>query len=393
MNSRQQPKLSERVDRLQPSAIREILAVIDRPGMISFAGGLPSADSFPDLSGMDLPREALQYGPSEGEPALRAQIAAELNAIGLRCTAEQVLVLSGSQQGIDLVAKLFIDPGTTVAVEEPTYLAALQVFRFFGARFAPLRPRQVLAGLDAEAPPALAYAIPSFQNPTGHCYDAAERDALARACDTLGVPLFEDDPYCDLAYDACERTPVCARLERAPWIYQGSFSKTLAPGLRLGYLVASPDLMPLLVRLKQAADLHSNRVSQHVVLAQLRSRDRAERMRRVVDAYRRKRDFFAAALQRHFGDLARWQTPPGGLFFWLDLLAPIDTRALLPEAIERGVAFMPGELFFAGDVPAHGTMRLNFSHADEAGIERGLAVLAELVRSRIEHPVADMAEA
>lgn len=310
MNSRQQPKLSERVERLQPSAIREILAVIDRPGMISFAGGLPSADSFPDLSGMDLPREALQYGPSEGEPALRAQIAAELNAIGLRCTAEQVLVLSGSQQGIDLVAKLFIDPGTTVAVEEPTYLAALQVFRFFGARLAPLRPRQALAGLDAEAPPALAYAIPSFQNPTGHCYDAAERDALARACEILGVPLFEDDPYRDLAYDACERTPVCARLEHAPWIYQGSFSKTLAPGLRLGYLVASPDLMPLLVRLKQAADLHSNRVSQHVVLAQLRSPDRAERMRRVVDAYRLKRDFFAAALQRHFGDLARWQTPP-----------------------------------------------------------------------------------
>lgn len=393
MNSRQQPKLSERVERLQPSAIREILAVIDRPGMISFAGGLPSAESFPDLSGLPLPREVLQYGASEGEPALRERIAAEVNAIGLRCTAEQVLVLSGSQQGIDLVAKLFIDPGTMVAVEEPTYLAALQVFRFFGARFAPLRPRQALAALEADAPPALAYAIPSFQNPTGHCYDAAERDALARACDTLGVPLFEDDPYRDLAYDACERTPVCARLERAPWIYQGSFSKTLAPGLRLGYLVASPELMPLLVRLKQAADLHSNRVSQHVVLAQLRSPDRAERMRRVVDAYRRKRDFFAAALQRHFGDLARWQTPPGGLFFWLDLLAPIDTRALLPEAIERGVAFMPGELFFAGEVPAHGTLRLNFSHADEDGIERGLAVLAELVRCRIELPVAGLAEA
>lgn len=393
MNSRQQTKLSERVERLQPSAIREILAVIDRPGMISFAGGLPSAESFPDLSGLPLPREVLQYGASEGEPALRERIAAEVNAIGLRCTAEQVLVLSGSQQGIDLVAKLFIDPGTMVAVEEPTYLAALQVFRFFGARFAPLRPRQALAALEADAPPALAYAIPSFQNPTGHCYDAAERDALARACDTLGVPLFEDDPYRDLAYDACERTPVCARLERAPWIYQGSFSKTLAPGLRLGYLVASPELMPLLVRLKQAADLHSNRVSQHVVLAQLRSPDRAERMRRVVDAYRRKRDFFAAALQRHFGDLARWQTPPGGLFFWLDLLAPIDTRALLSEAIERGVAFMPGELFFAGEVPAHGTLRLNFSHADEDGIERGLAVLAGLVRCRIELAVAGLAEA
>lgn len=383
MSNPQLPKLSRRVDRLQASTIRQILAVIDRPGMVSFAGGLPSADSFPDLSHVDLPAGLLQYGPSEGEPALREQIASEMNAIGLRCAADQVLVLSGSQQGIDLVAKLFIDDGTTIAVEEPTYLAALQVFRFFGARFVPLRPREALAGLDAGSPPALAYAIPSFQNPTGHCYAADERNTLARACDTLGVPLFEDDPYRDLAYDACERTPVCVGLESAPWIYQGSFSKTLAPGLRLGFMIASPELVPLLVRLKQAADLHSNRVSQYVVLQQLRSSDRNARMARVVAAYRRKRDHFAVALERHFGGLATWETPPGGLFFWLELVAPLDTRELLTEAIERGVAFMPGELFYAGKTPAHGTLRLNFSHADEASIERGLALLADLLRKRI----------
>ncbi len=383
MDHRPLLKLSSRVDRLQASTIRQILSVIDRPGMISFAGGLPSPDSFPDLSHVDLPASVLQYGPSEGEAALREQISSEMNAIGLRCSADQVLVLSGSQQGIDLVAKLFIDSGTTVAVETPTYLAALQVFRFFGARFTPLDPREAKAGLDADELPALAYAIPSFQNPTGHCYDAAERAALAHACDTLGVPLFEDDPYRDLAYDDCERTPVCARLERAPWIYQGSFSKTLAPGLRLGFMVASPELVPLLLRLKQAADLHSNRVSQHLVLAQLRSPGRAERMARVVDGYRRKRDRFAEALHRHFADLATWETPPGGLFFWLDLVAPLDTRDLLSEAIDRGVAFMPGELFYADKAPAHGTMRLNFSHADEAAIERGLGMLADLVRARI----------
>ncbi len=388
MSTPQLPKLSARVDRLQASTIRQILAVIDRPGMVSFAGGLPSAESFPDLSHVDLPSDLLQYGPSEGDPALRAQIAAEMNAIGLRCSADQVLVLSGSQQGIDLVAKLFIDDGTTIAVEEPTYLAALQVFRFFGAGFVPLRPREALAGLDADSPPTLAYAIPSFQNPTGHCYEAAERTALARACDRLGVTLFEDDPYRDLAYDECERTPVCASLERAHWIYQGSFSKTLAPGLRLGFMIASPELVPLLLRLKQAADLHSNRVSQHLVLEQLRSPGRAARMERVVAAYRRKRDRFAEALDRHFAGLASWKTPPGGLFFWLDLIAPLDTRELLGEAIDRGVAFMPGELFFAGQAPAHGTLRLNFSHADEAGIERGLALLADLVKSRIASPTA-----
>ncbi len=376
------PKLSTRVSGLKASPIREILAVIDQPGMVSFAGGLPSPESFPSLHNISLPQTLLQYGPSEGELALREQIAAEMNAMGLSCEADQVLVLSGSQQGIDLVAKLFIDADTRVAVEAPTYLAALQVFRFFGAGFVPLLPEAPLAGLDASQPPALAYAIPSFQNPTGHCYSAAERAALAAACDELKVPLFEDDPYRDLVYDDCERTPVCAQLKRAPWIYQGSFSKTLAPGLRLGFMVASPQLVPLLLRLKQAADLHSSRVSQHLVLEQLRSPDRAERMNRLVASYRLKRDVFAAALQRHFGDLASWELPPGGLFFWLKLSAALDTRELLSEAIRQGVAFMPGELFFANKTPDHGTIRLNFSHADEAGVERGLALLAGLVRQR-----------
>lgn len=383
MSQAPSPVLSARMAGLKASPIREILAVIDQPGMVSFAGGLPSPDSFPVLDGVSLPRGVLQYGPSEGEPALREQIASEMCALGLNCTADQVLVLSGSQQGIDLVAKLFIDPGTRVAVESPTYLAALQVFRFFGASFDHLQTGLPHAGLDSKQPPAFAYAIPSFQNPTGHCYSTEEREALATACDELNVPLFEDDPYRDLVYDHCDRTPVCARLKRAAWIYQGSFSKTLAPGLRLGFMVASPSLVPLLLRLKQAADLHSNRVSQYLVLDQLQSPERGARMTRLVALYRQKRDFFEAVLQRHFADLASWEMPPGGLFFWLWLKSPLDTRGLLAEAIKQGVAFMPGELFFANEVPSHGTMRLNFSHADEAGVEQGLAVLAGLVRSRL----------
>jgi 2-aminoadipate transaminase len=266
-------------------------------------------------------------------------------------------------------------------VESPTYLAALQVFRFFGARFTTFDPTRAAPWSGAQRP-AFVYTIPTFQNPTGRCYATEERAALARHCDEQGVILFEDDPYRDLTYDPCDRTPVCAQLTRASWIYQGSFSKNLAPGLRLGFLVASRDLGMYLTRLKQAADLHSSRLSQWLVLEQLRDPRRAERLERLVATYRSKRDFFAAALDRHLGSAAVWQMPPGGLFFWLTLARSIDTRTLLPEAIRRGVAFMPGEPFFP-DVPdGCGALRLNFSHADAAQTERGLETLARLLRER-----------
>jgi 2-aminoadipate transaminase len=377
------PHFSTRVHDLHASPIREILSVIDRPGMISFAGGLPSVDSFPRFSLEGMPQASLQYGPSEGDWALREQIAQELATQGLSCQPEQVLVLSGSQQGIDLVTKLFIDPGTPVAVEAPTYLAALQAFRFFGARFEPYSAQALDVQHWLRIQPAFAYAIPTFQNPTGRCLSAAARDALASACDAANVPLFEDDPYRDLVYDDCDRSSVCARLRNAPWIYQGSFSKSLAPGLRLGYLVASPELLPALTRLKQAADLHSNRMSQWLVLQQLRDPNRHARLLDLVQTYRLKRDAFEASLTRHLGTLATWQKPAGGLFFWLTLNQCIDTRSLLAEAIEAGVAFMPGEPFMPIDTSGIGQLRLNFSHASDAQAERGLATLAALIRRHV----------
>ncbi|MHB1333725.1 MAG: aminotransferase-like domain-containing protein [Sulfuriferula sp.] len=383
MNSASIPmhtRFSDRTRDLHASPIREILSVVNRPGMISFAGGLPALNSFPHFSLDAMPQHILQYGSSEGEWELRQKITEELGERGLQCTAEQILILSGSQQGIDLVAKLFIDPGTMVAVESPTYLAALQVFRFFGARFLTYDSSMPNVQDLLTGKPAFAYAIPTFQNPSGRCLSAAERAALATACDTAQLPLFEDDPYRDLAYDPCERKPVCALLQQAPWIYQGSFSKSLAPGLRLGYLAASPELLPYLTRLKQAADLHSNRISQWLVLQQLNDPARHQHMEELVTYYRQRRDTFEAGLQRHFGDLARWQTPPGGLFFWLTLNRCIDTRKLLPKALEEGVAFMPGESFLPEEVDSCGKIRLNFSHADEAQVESGLGKLATLIR-------------
>lgn len=379
-NSTIAPRYSRRVADLHASPIREMLSVVNQPGMISFAGGLPSEDSFPQLTPGVAPVACLQYGASEGDDHLRERVGRELRGLGLDCATEQVLILSGSQQGLDLVAKLFIDAGSEVLVESPTYLAALQVFRFFGARFLPYPIGQIQAMDLRDRQPAFAYAIPTFQNPSGHCYSLAERKALAAFCDDAGIPLFEDDPYRDLVFDACERVPVSSLLWKAPWIYQGSFSKSLAPGLRLGYLAASRELFPYLVRLKQAADLHSNRLSQWLVGEQLASPRRGDRLAVVTAAYRKKRDAFDAALRHYFGDIATWQTPPGGLFFWLKLRRPVDTRTLLPEAIRRDVIFMPGEHFFADGHDGIGTLRLNFSLVSEQEMHSGMARLAQLLR-------------
>lgn len=374
------PVFSSRVQDLQASPIREILAVVARPGMISFAGGLPAPETFPEFSG-SMPAAQYQYGASEGDSELRACVAEDLRRLGFDCAINQILILSGSQQGIDLAAKLFIDPGTAVAVESPTYLAALQVFRFFGARLMPFSPEdsdQRQFTRDAPAP-AFVYAIPTFQNPTGHCYTAAQRAALASRCDAAQTVLFEDDPYRDLFYEPCDRRPIASLLRRASWIYQGSFSKSLAPGLRLGFLAASPDLIPYLTRLKQAADLHSSRLGQWLVLQQLRDPGRADRLANLAATYRAKRDVFAALLERHLGGLATWRTPAGGLFFWLRLRAQLDTRALLAPAIARGIAFMPGEPFYPHEPGASGALRLNFSLASESQADAGLSILAELL--------------
>ena len=372
------PRLSERIRDLRASPIRALLERTQNPEIISFAGGLPAADSFDDLVLPLAPVEMLQYGPTEGERPLREKIAEELAAIGLPCPADRILILSGSQQGIDLTAKLMVDTGTTVAIESPAYLAALQVFSFMGARFAPIDradPAATLAGRRA----TLAYVTPTFQNPTGHCWTTRERDALADACDANDTLLFEDDPYRDLVYDPCERRPICAGLMRASWIYQGSFSKTIAPGLRIGFLAASADLYPHLVKLKQAADLHTNRMSQWMVLQHLNDPARHVRLAGLVDRYRQKRDLFAAAMTRHLTGLADWEVPPGGLFFWATLRGQVDTEALLERALERKVAFMPGGPFQSGPGPHAPAIRLNFSHASSEAAERGLAVIGELL--------------
>ncbi|WP_460356964.1 MULTISPECIES: aminotransferase-like domain-containing protein [unclassified Pseudomonas] len=377
---------SERVSRLKSSLIREILAAAQRPEVMSFAGGLPAEAMLPKVEWSEMPLALGQYGMSEGEPALREALAAEARALGLACEASQVLVVSGSQQTLDLAAKLYIDKGTEILLEAPTYLAALQIFQLFGADCLTVPQEadgpnlvQLRSRLEQHRP-AFIYLIPTFQNPSAVRYSEAKRAAVAALLDEFGVTLIEDEPYRELTFDGGSAKPIAGRLQKASWIYTGTVSKTLLPGLRVGYLIASPDLFPHLLKLKQSADLHTNRIGQWQALQWIGSEKYQQHLSELRGFYRQRRDAFQSALETHFSDLANWNMPQGGLFFWLTLKQPLDTRTLLNEALANDVAFMPGEPFFPEPDKNLGHLRLNFSHIDPARLDEGLKRLAAVVR-------------
>lgn len=377
---------SERVDRLKSSLIREILAAAQRPEVMSFAGGLPAESMLPKVEWAQMPASMGQYGMSEGEPELREAIAAEARSLGVECSASQVLIVSGSQQTLDLASKLFIDRGTEVLLEAPTYLAALQAFQLFGADCLAVPQEADGASLDAlrqrlqQHKPAFAYLIPTFQNPSAVRYSEEKRDAVAALLDEFNITLIEDEPYRELVFDEGSARPIVSRMRRASWIYTGTVSKTLLPGLRVGYLIATPDLFPYLLRLKQSADLHTNRIGQWQALQWLGSEQYQAHLVELRRFYRLRRDAMHAALETHFGDLADWQLPQGGLFFWLRLKQPVDTRTLLDSALAQDVVFMPGEPFFVDPEQNPGYLRLNFSHVAPERLAEGVRRLANVIR-------------
>ncbi len=383
--------LARRARRMNPSIIREILKVTERPGIVSLAGGLPSADTFPvqavrdatERVLRDAPREALQYAASEGFAPLREWVAAHLaQQHGMQVHADQVLITNGSQQGLDLAAKVLIDAGSRVLVETPTYLGALQAFAPYEPQIEALAsdPEGPLpAALAAAAPGArFAYLLPNFQNPTGHVYTEARRVALVAAARRANLPLLEDNPYGDLWYDAPPPPPLAARWPEGV-IYLGSFSKVLSPGLRLGYVVAPPALYPKLLQAKQAADLHTSIFNQRRVYEVIRNGLLDTHVPTIRARYKLQRDAMEVALEKHLAGLAQWQKPAGGMFFWLDLPAGLDAMALLPEAVDAGMAFVPGEPFYA-TAPARNTLRLSFVSVAADRIEAGVAALARVLR-------------
>ncbi len=381
--------LARRAERLNPSVIREILKITEQPGIISLAGGLPAPESFPVQAMreacarvlVDTPHEALQYAASEGFAPLREWVATELGAQGLHIGADQVLITTGSQQGLDLVGKVLIDAGSRVAVEAPTYLGALQAF-------APYEPEFVTVECDDEGPlpeglaaargARFLYLLPNFQNPSGRSIGAARRAELVQQAQRLGLPLIEDNPYGELWYDAPPPAPLSAAAADDA-IYLGSLSKVLAPGLRLGYLAAPKALFGKLLQAKQAADLHTPGFNQRIAHEVLRSGLLATHLPQVRQRYKARRDAMRAALDRHMPAGCRWNVPAGGMFFWVELPAALDATALLPQAVQAGVAYVPGAPFFCHG-GARNTLRLSFVTVPPERIDAGIAALAGVLQ-------------
>ena len=389
-------QLAARAEKMNPSVIREILKVTERPGIISFAGGLPSPKTFPisefsaacqmvlQGKGEAYGQAALQYAASEGYAPLREMVAANLP---WKVDAAQVLITTGSQQGLDLVAKVLIDTGSRVLVETPTYLGALQAFT-------PMEPEVVSVASDDDGVliqdlelksthqgqrARFLYLLPNFQNPTGRTMSEARRAALSQKAAELGLPIVEDNPYGDLWFDAPPPLPLTAR-SPAGCIYLGSFSKVLAPGLRLGFLIAPPALMPKLLQAKQAADLHSPGFNQRMIAEVMQGGFLDRHVPTIRALYKSQRDAMLAALAREMKGLdVTWNTPAGGMFLWARLPEGVNAVELLPQAVDKGVAFVPGAPFFADNADPR-SLRLSFVTASVEQINTGMAALAAAIR-------------
>jgi len=394
-------RFSDRMSRVRASEIRELLKLLDQPDILSFAGGIPDPSLFPTerlqaayeavLADPELSAQALQYSVSEGYLPLRRWIAERMTRAGAPCDENNVLLTAGSQQALDLIGKLFLSPGATVMVARPTYLGALQAFNAYEPNYIDLPDGALTNGVDAEAlmagraPRPLGYFVPDFANPTGQSLTLAEREALLRLADTLDMTLIEDAAYRDLRFEG-EVLPTLLGLdiarsgsiETARTLYCGTFSKTLSPALRMGWVCGPRAVIDKLVLLKQGADLHVSTINQMVTHRAV-SEGYEQHLGALRSAYGAKAKTILAALERHMPKGVTWPAPQGGMFIWLRLPEGMDGKVLLEKALaEERVAFVPGEPFFA-EVPAANAIRLSYSLPTDAQIEDGVKRLAGLI--------------
>jgi 2-aminoadipate transaminase len=388
-------RFAQRTQRMTSSTVRELLKLTEQPDIISFGGGLPGPDVFPlerfkeatarvlDRSG----RQALQYATTEGYRPLRELVARMVSGEGLRVEPEHVLITTGSQQALDLIGKVFINAGDHILVDKPTYLGALQAWTAYQAEYLPvpmddegmcIEPLQV----TIRSGPKFLYALPNFQNPTGVSLSMARREAILSLADEHGVPIVEDDPYSALRYEGpalpslavldARRRSFDAPVPPGNVIYTSTFSKTLAPGLRLGCIIAPEQVMIRLVQSKQGTDLHTSTFSQMVAYEVARDGFLEQQIQLIRRVYAERRNAMLDALARYFDDGdVRWTHPLGGLFLWMTMPQGIDTSDMLHEAIAEKVAYVPGVAFFP-DGNGHNTMRLNFSYCTPDVIAEGV---------------------
>jgi 2-aminoadipate transaminase len=386
---------ARRLSRMGVSAIREILKVTEQPEVISFAGGLPAPEVFPVGALANAYREvfaavgaqACQYSTTEGWLPLRDWIARRMRQRGINHAApERVLVTNGSQQGIDLVAKIFLEPGDSVVVENPCYLAALQVFKGFEANLVTvgsdndgMRVAEVeRAIMAAPRRPKFIYVVSQFHNPKGTTLTLERRHILLDIARRYRVPILEDDPYGELRYLGAPLPPLAAMDTDGLVIYLSTFSKTLSPGMRIGWTHSSEEIFRALVRAKQAADLHTNTIQQHAAATLLATFDFDAHVERIKSVYGERRNVMVAALAEYFPDTAQWTRPEGGLFLWVELPEGVCAEELFEKAIKERVAFVPGTSFFAA-AARRNFMRLNFSNCSPSLIDEGIRRLGNLL--------------
>jgi 2-aminoadipate transaminase len=386
-------QFSERAHGLQSSFIREILKITQRPEIISFAGGLPSPATFPvermkaayDKVLSETGKVALQYGPTDGFAPLREWIAHSLSTQDSKILPEQILMVSGSQQALDLIGKVLIDEGSRVLVETPSYLGALQAFSVYRPQFASVDTDDdglVPSSIDAVAQGArLLYSLPNFQNPTGRSLSIARRLELVETCARLGLPLIEDDPYGALSYSG-EPMPKMVAMNPDGVIYMGSFSKVLTPGIRLGYVCAPLPLVRRLELAKQAADLHTAQLTQMVVHEVVKDGFLDEHIPTIRTLYGNQCRAMLDAMAQHFPAGVHWTKPEGGMFIWVTLPKSIDAMKLLDTAIASRVAFVPGAPFYANAGESN-TLRLSFVTVPPERIREGIAILGKLIAAML----------
>lgn len=389
-------RFASRMSRMSVSALREILKVTEQPEIISFAGGMPAPEMFPVA---ELARAhaavfseegaaAMQYSRTEGWTPLRDWIANRLSKRGIESEAERVLITSGSQQGIDLVGKAFLDAGDSVVVENPCYLAALQAFSGFEANFIPvdsddegMRVEQVESALTRSRP-KLIYIVSDFHNPKGTSLSLSRRKQLIDLSSRFGVPIVEDDPYGELRYFGQRMPPLAAMDKDKLVIYLSTFSKTLSPGMRLGWVAAPREIIQALVIAKQATDLHTNTIEQRAAARLLADFDYDAHVAELCSVYGERCKAMIEAIENCFPEQCRWTRPQGGLFLWVELPAIIRSEDLFEDVLGSGVAFVPGTPFFA-DKPRHNYVRLNFSNRPPEVIKKGIEIIASVLKRRM----------
>ena len=386
-------QFSERAQGLQSSFIREILKITQRPEIISFAGGLPSPATFPvermkeayDRVLTETGKVALQYGPTDGYGPLKEWIAHSLSTEGTKILPEQILMVSGSQQALDLIGKVLIDEGSRVLVETPSYLGALQAFSVYRPEFGSVATDDhglVPSSVESVAKGArLLYSLPNFQNPTGRSLSLERRRELVETCARLGLPLIEDDPYGALSYKG-EPMPKMVAMNPEGVIYMGSFSKVLTPGIRLGYVCAPLPLVRRLDLAKQAADLHTAQLTQMVVYDVVKDGFLDQHIPTIRTLYGNQCQAMLDAMDQHFPKQVSWTRPEGGMFIWVTLPKRIDAMKLLDQAIAARVAFVPGAPFYATD-PETNTLRLSFVTVPPERIREGIAILGQLIAAAL----------